>query len=224
MQLELKRATQKTLSAEDQAHKIDQLLAEEENSIARLLKELSQLKEKQFACAQELFEFKRKDGSMEAELHGGKATLRNLGSKQHKLDEELLKQQEILYTQDFQLQQLRHRLSRMEGERTGEEMEILTEKIKVRRGSCYPCDGEIITSSIAPPKRVCIELQRTHVRPEVGYDVTVCSGAGGGVGAPARGGAAGAQSAKESAGRPATHQQGHCQSSQEETNPGRKDR
>lgn len=131
MGLELKRATQKTLSAEENAQKIDQILALEENNIGRLGKELSQLKEKHFARAQELFELRSKESSMEAELHGGKASLRNLGSKQHKLDEELLKQQEILYTQDFQLQQLRHRLSRMEGERTGEELEILTEKIKV---------------------------------------------------------------------------------------------
>lgn len=131
MQLELKKAMQKTLSAEEQAHRVDQLLAEEENHVTRLEKELSLLKEKQFARAQELFELKRKEGSMEAELHGGKASLRNLGSKQHKLDEELLKQQEIVYTQDFQLQQLRHKLSRMEGERTGEELEALNAKIKV---------------------------------------------------------------------------------------------
>lgn len=133
MQLELKHATEKTLSTEDYAHKIDQVLAEEEHNVCRLEKELSNLKEKQFARVQELFELRRKDSSMEAELQGGKATLRNLNSKQHKLDEELLKQQEILYTQDFQLQQLRHRLGRMEGERTGEELEILNRKIKVLR-------------------------------------------------------------------------------------------
>ena len=36
---------------------------------------------------------------MTAELHGGRTALRNLSSHQHKLDEEALKQQEILYTQ-----------------------------------------------------------------------------------------------------------------------------
>ena len=36
---------------------------------------------------------------MTAELLGGRAALRNLGSHQYKLDEEALKQQEILYTQ-----------------------------------------------------------------------------------------------------------------------------
>ena len=40
---------------------------------------------------------------MQAEIQGGRAALRNLGSKQRKLDEETLKQQEILYTQVCQL-------------------------------------------------------------------------------------------------------------------------
>ena len=46
------------------------------------------------------------------------------------IDEETLKQQELLYTQDFQLQQLEHKLSRIEGERTEEEKTHLNEKIK----------------------------------------------------------------------------------------------
>ncbi len=53
----------------------------------------------QFKHAQELFELKQKETTMQAELEGGQTALRNLGSKQHRLDEEDLKQQEILYTQ-----------------------------------------------------------------------------------------------------------------------------
>ena len=53
----------------------------------------------QFKRAQELFELKSRDTGLEAEIQGGRAALRNLGSKHHKLDEEALKQQEILYTQ-----------------------------------------------------------------------------------------------------------------------------
>ena len=53
----------------------------------------------QFKHAQELFELKSRDTGLEAEIQGGRAALRNLGSKHHKLDEEALKQQEILYTQ-----------------------------------------------------------------------------------------------------------------------------
>lgn len=36
---------------------------------------------------------------MAADIQGGRATLKSLGSKQSKLDEEKLKQEEILYTQ-----------------------------------------------------------------------------------------------------------------------------
>ena len=46
-----------------------------------------------------MFELKGKEMNMLADIQGGRATLRNLGSKQNKLDEETLKQQEILYTQ-----------------------------------------------------------------------------------------------------------------------------
>ena len=40
---------------------------------------------------------------MKAEIQGGRAALRNLGSKQSKLDAEALKQQETLYTHVCQL-------------------------------------------------------------------------------------------------------------------------
>ena len=53
--------------------------------------------------AQEIFELKRKELTMQAEIQGGRAALRNLGSKQSKLDAEALKQQEILSTQVCQL-------------------------------------------------------------------------------------------------------------------------
>ncbi len=131
MQMELKKATQKTLSSEEYAHQVDQILTEEENRVEFQERDLANLRKKQFTHAQKLFDLKRRETSMNAEIMGGRASFRNLSSKQHKLDEELLKQQEILYTQGFQLQQLQHRLNRMEGERSGEELEILNAKLKV---------------------------------------------------------------------------------------------
>lgn len=53
----------------------------------------------QFKKAQEIFELKKEESTTQAEIQGGKTVLRNLSSKQHKLDEEVLKQQEVLYTQ-----------------------------------------------------------------------------------------------------------------------------
>ena len=50
----------------------------------------------QFKKAQEIFELKRKESTMQAEIQGGRAAVRKLGLKQCKLDEEARKQQEIL--------------------------------------------------------------------------------------------------------------------------------
>lgn len=46
MQEELKKSTQKTLTAEERAHQMDRLLAEEEEKVAALEKELSSQREK----------------------------------------------------------------------------------------------------------------------------------------------------------------------------------
>ncbi len=131
MQQELKKSTKKTLSAEERAQNMDQILADEESRVAILEKEVVTLREKQFKHVQEVFELKRKETTMQAEIHGGRAALRNLGSKQQSLDEEALKQQEVLYTQGFQLQQLQHKLNRLDGERTDDEKNALTSRITV---------------------------------------------------------------------------------------------
>ena len=132
MQLELKQTIVETLSEEEYAKHLDEVLAQEELAVEKIENELNHLKERHFSRSQQYFELKTKAEMMEAELHGGKATIRNLGSKQHKLDQELLKQHEIMYMQDFQLQQLQHRWRRLEGERSGEEVAILNSNIKVK--------------------------------------------------------------------------------------------
>jgi hypothetical protein len=47
----------------------------------------------------------------------------------YRLDQEMQKQQEFIYTQDFQIQQLERKIRRAQGERTDEEQEVLTQKI-----------------------------------------------------------------------------------------------
>ena len=85
----------------------------------------------QFQKTQEVYECKQRETVLNAELQGGRVAGRNLSSKQHKLDEETLKQQEILYTQDFQLQQQERKVARLMGERSDEEQSALSDKIKV---------------------------------------------------------------------------------------------
>lgn len=68
MQQELKKATLKTLSAEEKAHKLDQLLAEEEGEVASIEKEISIAQEKHFKKAEELKAAKRLQQNKEAEI------------------------------------------------------------------------------------------------------------------------------------------------------------
>ena len=68
MQEEHKRAIQKTLSAEDRAQKMDQLLAQEEATVQQLEKELAIKREKKFKQSQQLQEVKRRKQNIEAEI------------------------------------------------------------------------------------------------------------------------------------------------------------
>lgn len=68
MQEEHKRAIQKTLSAEDRAQKMDQLLAQEEATVQQLEKELAVKREKKFKQSQQLQEVKRRKQNIEAEI------------------------------------------------------------------------------------------------------------------------------------------------------------
>ena len=68
MQQELKKTTLKTLTAEEKAHTLDQLLAEEETMIASIEKEISVAQEKLFKITQESKEAKRLQTNREAEI------------------------------------------------------------------------------------------------------------------------------------------------------------
>lgn len=127
---QLKIVTDETLTAEEKAQRMDMLLKEEEARIYDVEKQLARLRETQFRKTEELHECKVLENNTAAEIQGARAASRNLSSKLHKLDQESLKQQEIIYMQDFQLQQLERRISRMQGERSNEEKLQLEARIK----------------------------------------------------------------------------------------------
>jgi len=54
---------------------------------------------KQFKKTQDLYQVRQMESNTNAEIQGAKAASRNLSSKLYKLDQESLKQQEIVYNQ-----------------------------------------------------------------------------------------------------------------------------
>ncbi|PAA67035.1 hypothetical protein BOX15_Mlig013471g1, partial [Macrostomum lignano] len=126
----LKRVQNDRLSAEQQAANMDELMKSEEVGQKEMEKELKSLREQQFRSAQQLHDAKTEERMSEATIMGNRAALRNLNAKIAKLDHDLLKQQEILYNQDFSIQQLQRRISRMSGETNSDEKVALEARIK----------------------------------------------------------------------------------------------
>lgn len=126
----LKVATEATLSAEERAARMDEMLNAEEQRQHMLQEELKHMRDIQFKSQRDLQNAHREERDLEAVIEGSHAALKNLNSKIIKLDTEALKQQEILYSQDFTIQQLERRIGRMAGEQSHEEKHHLEQRVK----------------------------------------------------------------------------------------------
>ncbi|NXI63675.1 CCD39 protein, partial [Anseranas semipalmata] len=125
----LKLVTEKTLSSEDNALRTEEMLKEEEKIVKEKETELNQLKELFFKKTQELKVQKDKEKCVLAEIEGCRTSLKSLNSRLHRLDADALKQQELIYNQDFYIQQVQRRLSRLEGEVNADEKQVLEAKV-----------------------------------------------------------------------------------------------
>eukprot|EP00771_Trimastix_marina_P004124 gnl/Trimastix_PCT/861.p1 GENE.gnl/Trimastix_PCT/861~~gnl/Trimastix_PCT/861.p1 ORF type:complete len:1019 (-),score=442.67 gnl/Trimastix_PCT/861:128-3184(-) len=93
-------------------------------------KSLKDLKEEMFRHHQTLFKARQDNYNVIAEINGAQASIKNLQAKIRKLDAEAMKQRELIYQADFQIQLLERRVPRAEGHRTDEEKQILTKQIQ----------------------------------------------------------------------------------------------
>ena len=67
------------------------------------------------------------------------ATMKNLQTKVHALDQEQTRQQELIYSAEFQIQQMERKVARGMGERTDEEKSQLNGKIRELEVRPPPC-------------------------------------------------------------------------------------
>ncbi|KAJ3390261.1 Coiled-coil domain-containing protein 39 [Lobulomyces angularis] len=129
MKLKLADVSEGTMSMEAKALVLQNLLHQEELRSKELDRELKILREEQFKKSQELFKFKQEEKNLAAEIAGSEANSKSLSSKINKLDQEAIKQQALLYAQEFQIQQLERKVRRAQGDRTDEEKAILEKTI-----------------------------------------------------------------------------------------------
>ncbi|NXC01658.1 CCD39 protein, partial [Orthonyx spaldingii] len=125
----LKVVIEETLSSEEKALRLEEILKEEEKSVEEKENEMRQLKDLLFKKSQELKVQRDKEKIVLAEIEGGQKSLKNLKSRLRKLDADLLRQQGLIYDQDFYIQQIQRRLSRLEGDVNSDEKQVLEGKV-----------------------------------------------------------------------------------------------
>ncbi|XP_064372716.1 coiled-coil domain-containing protein 39 isoform X3 [Dromaius novaehollandiae] len=125
----LKLVTKQTLTSEEKALRMEEILKEEEKIVKEKETEMNHLKDLHFKKTQELKVQKDKEKCVVAEIEGSRTSLKNLNSHLRRLDADALRQQEIMYNQDFYIQQVERRLSRLEGEVNADEKQVLEAKV-----------------------------------------------------------------------------------------------
>lgn len=125
----LEQITEKTMSAEEKATNLEDILKEEDKSVKEVEIQLNILKGVLFKIVHELQTETMKEKALVSEIEGTRSSLKNFNQQLHKLDFETLKQQEIMYSQDFHIQQVQRRMSRLRGEINSEEKQGLQVKI-----------------------------------------------------------------------------------------------
>nr|XP_060623441.1 coiled-coil domain-containing protein 39 [Anolis sagrei ordinatus] len=125
----LKFVTNKALSSEEKASRMEELLKEKEKNVKEKEVQADQLRDTHFKKTKELKDLQDKVKGVTVEIDGRRGQMKNLHSRLAHLFAETLKQQELIYNQDFYIQQVERRLSRMEGELNTDERQVLEEKV-----------------------------------------------------------------------------------------------
>ncbi|CAM9198500.1 unnamed protein product [Chrysoparadoxa australica] len=130
---------EQTLSAEASARAAEDALKAKDAGLKATSKQLSAAKAQMFKETQKLYVFRGEEATHIAEISGTQASLsnsqhRNLRSKIHQLDQDQMRQQELVYSAEFQIQQMERKLARGLGERTDEEKQVLQAKVAELEG------------------------------------------------------------------------------------------
>lgn len=125
----LKELTERTMTVEEKATNLEDMVKEDEKTIKEVQVQLNILKAVLYKKSQELQAETMKEKATVSEIKGTRSVLKNLNHQLRKLDFETLMQQEIMYNQDYYIQQLERRMSRLKGEINSEEKVALETKI-----------------------------------------------------------------------------------------------
>jgi chromosome segregation ATPase len=136
LKIRLEETAAKIAAENAVTEKLDKTAAEkEEDRLAEIKRlkaledEIAQLRNTIFKQSQELWKQRREESNLLGEISGAETSKKNLQAKINRLDAQSLKQQEHVYTAEFQIQLLERKVRRAEGERSESETKDLNDKI-----------------------------------------------------------------------------------------------
>lgn len=118
-----------TGTLEEQSKQVDALHSRHERELADTEKEVQRMKELMFKESHALFDLRKSEANLIAMISSSQGTARNLQGRIYDLDQRSLKQQEMLYNIEFQVQQLERKVSFAGGKRSVEETLELNRRI-----------------------------------------------------------------------------------------------
>merc|ERR1719269_36368 len=121
---------EKLAIVEKDASAAEKILKDAENEEVAEQRKLQALKEKMFKASQELFDLRQIEASTIAEISGSQSQVKNLRHKIRALDKESVKQAELIYNAEYEIQLMERKLSVVKGERSDAEKKQLNAQIE----------------------------------------------------------------------------------------------
>merc|ERR1711871_837879 len=121
---------EKLAIVEKDASAAEKILKDAENEEVAEQRKLQTLKEKMFKASQELFDLRQIEASTIAEISGSQSQVKNLRHKIRALDKESVKQAELIYNAEYEIQLMERKLSVVKGERSDADKKQLNAQIE----------------------------------------------------------------------------------------------
>ena len=125
-------ATQKDQTGElvQQTDLMNDFLKKEEVQLKDLEKAIEAEKQSIFKLSQEVFEVRKNEKNLVAEIQGSQSRAKNLALRIQEFDRETQKQLELLYNSNFQIQQMERKIAGLEGEKSVDEKLELQQQVE----------------------------------------------------------------------------------------------
>ena len=158
---ELDEELSKSHDLSSRSKQVDDLHARHEKDLQDIEKDLRSMKEEMFKESHDLFALRKQEANLIALISSSQGSSRNLQARIHELDQRSLKQQEMLYNIEFQVQMLERKVARASGKRSVEETLELNKRITELKASLerHTSQHHMLTGQL---KRLQDDLRRSQ--------------------------------------------------------------